>query len=171
VRRIEWLATFAAARQCAGQLAIAFALLWPMLLLATDHHGMERISTHEHMSIAGGTIAPHSHAIAPHRHDGDEQSHGAESDADPANIATPATESKPALTPATPRATARLGALAAPSLAGFVSLLAHNSTLPLVALFTIPLLRRPACPNSGIRPPTSAGVAPLTPPPRSLIAA
>jgi hypothetical protein len=178
--QLQWLTVIAATRQYAGQLAIAFALLWPMLLLVTDHHGVTRLPTHEHLRPLGGTDAPHSHLIAAHHHDGEEHSHGAAVDAAPASSTratstlasnTTAIESEPILTPPAPRAMVRDGSLGLPSLASFVSFLTQNSSLPLLAWFALLLARHPGPTASRLQPAIRAGMAPPTPPPRGLIAA
>jgi hypothetical protein len=51
------------------RLLLAFALLTPILLVAIDHHGAERIATHAHLSPVGENVPPHVHGYeVPHTH-------------------------------------------------------------------------------------------------------
>ena len=61
--------SLARARQCLGRLALALAVVSPMLLVALDHHGAERIPGHEHVAPSGQPVATHAHLFEqPHGH-------------------------------------------------------------------------------------------------------
>jgi hypothetical protein len=52
-----------------SRIVIALALLWPVVLVALDHHGAERIPEHEHVLPIGGTVTGHLHGFElPHTH-------------------------------------------------------------------------------------------------------
>jgi hypothetical protein len=109
--------------------------------------------------------------ILAHGHDGEAHTHdvvGDQASADPAQVGAAGATS----VPGTPRAIAKTSTPVVPSLGGFLSFLAHNSSLPLLVMFAIVILQqraRPVLPS--LPPPPLAGMAPPTPPPRGLVAA
>jgi hypothetical protein len=114
-------------RRAVGQLWIAFALLWPMLLLAVDHHGAERIPTHKHIDPLGEPAVEHAHGFTlGHVH----------------QTAEPGVTVPPAAPSFTSRVTVRIAELAAPSLAILATWLLGTSSLPLLALMLV-LAARP----------------------------
>jgi len=63
--------------RAAVHVAAAFAVLFPIGVVALDHHGAERIGGHQHAVPSGETIPPHVHGFQiPHTH-GPEAMHGA----------------------------------------------------------------------------------------------
>ncbi len=142
-------------RRAVRRLAIVFALLWPVVLLGVDHHGGERIPTHEHIEPLGEPVAAHVHAFAlPHVH-------GAAADGGAQAAAT---------TLAAPlRIVVRIADVDAPPLAVLATSLLGSSTLPLVALMTaLAVLFRAPVPRRRTRLAQTALIPP-TPPPLALV--
>jgi hypothetical protein len=169
MRTLRWLTLITADSRYVGQVAIAFALLWPMVLLATDHHGTARLPTHEHVSVGGAAVAPHSHVIVAHSHDGVEHLRDVEVEQASASIGVQTAMSERLQMPAEPYALASVGSPAAPFLAGFASFLAHNSSLPSLASFLIPVVLLRLHPATRGVLAAMTDVAPPTPPPRRLV--
>ena len=130
--------SLARARQCLGRLALALAVVSPMLLVVLDHHGAERIPGHEHVAPPGQPVATHAHLF--------EQRHGhalRETDLSP---------SIPAVVPAHPTALAAL------------TLVEHLGLPLLLLLITVVLTGRSPLPGIS-RLTDQIALGPPTPPP------
>src|SRR5581483_8821259 len=51
------------------RLCAALMLLFPVLVVAFDHHGVERLPGHAHLTMDGESVPPHFHGFeVPHSH-------------------------------------------------------------------------------------------------------
>jgi hypothetical protein len=150
-------------RRAVGQLGVVFALLWPLLILAADHHGVERIPTHEHVDPLGTPAPEHQHAFSlDHAHD--VADHGS---ASPEHSVADHEPTSPTILPlqVTSRIIARMLDLAAPTVAAVASSLLDNNEIPLLAvIIVLGALSHAVIPGRRPRP-TETAFSPPTPPP------
>src|SRR5690242_6442265 len=73
VSRVRRLARWAASPRCRRWLAntlAALVVVFPMLVVSLDHHGAERIASHQHANSVGETPPAHLHGFqVAHVHD------------------------------------------------------------------------------------------------------
>src|SRR5438067_13639546 len=62
-RRVLRAARSPRCREDVARAAMVIVLLTPILLLAADHHGAERLPTHAHAAPAGRTVSAHLHSF------------------------------------------------------------------------------------------------------------
>ena len=70
VRRLARWAASPPCRRWLGNTAAAFVVLFPILIVSLDHHGAERIASHQHASSTGESVPSHLHGFqVAHVHD------------------------------------------------------------------------------------------------------
>jgi hypothetical protein len=62
LRRLARRATSRTYRRWAANIAAALLVLFPVLVVSLDHHGAERIATHQHLSDSA-EVPPHVHGF------------------------------------------------------------------------------------------------------------
>jgi hypothetical protein len=70
MRRLVLIAAVCRARHWTGRVTLAVALLFPIVVVALDHHGAERLPGHQHVGQFGESAEPHAHGFqVPHTHE------------------------------------------------------------------------------------------------------